>query len=282
MTDLILTILCSTTIALMLKFNDIKKGNSLVLLYGNYLIATIIALFLFFIETDSTYSVVTFAFGAIIGIMFVFSFFAFIKAVNIAGTAIAVLSSRLSLIVPILLSFVVYAERPNLYQSIGFIFTFITLGFFYLSLKTKKSKTLKMWDYIYLFGVLLGMGLADFSMKVFEQFKPASEKSFFLFSIFIFSFLYSLGYSLLKKNRFENNTFIRGNILGIPNIFSSFFLIATLSQFKAIIVYPIVNISVIIITAISAYILWNDKVNKYGIIALLFGAVAIILLSLSK
>jgi len=46
---LLLTILCSTSIALILKYSDIKKEEPIILLAGNYLVATVISLIILLI-----------------------------------------------------------------------------------------------------------------------------------------------------------------------------------------------------------------------------------------
>jgi hypothetical protein len=50
MLPLFLTILCSTTIALILKHSDTKQGEPIVLLAGNYLTAGVIGLLLMFLK----------------------------------------------------------------------------------------------------------------------------------------------------------------------------------------------------------------------------------------
>ncbi|MBT8386741.1 MAG: EamA family transporter, partial [Ignavibacteria bacterium] len=125
MLPLLLTILCSTSIALILKHSDTKQGNPIVLLAGNYLTASAIGLFLMLVK-DSSYSAETLIFGALLGLLFVASFFAFAKAVAIAGTALATISSRLSVIIPIVFSIIVFDEQPTTLKLIGFLFTGIT------------------------------------------------------------------------------------------------------------------------------------------------------------
>ncbi len=98
---LFLTILCSTSIALILKYSDTKKGEPIVLLAGNYLVASIIALTLLIINDSKSFSFQTLIFGAGLGLIFVLSFFAFAKSVSYAGTGLATTSSRLSVIIPI-------------------------------------------------------------------------------------------------------------------------------------------------------------------------------------
>ncbi|MFC1502540.1 EamA family transporter [bacterium] len=277
---LLLTIACSTSIALILKQNDIRKGNTIVLLMGNYLVASLISLIVLCFTPNIQFSIETLIFGAILGSLFVYSFFAFAKAVSIAGTALAAVSSRLSVIIPIILSILLFHEIPGMTHYIGFAFTLITILLFYHSLKDITAGPLRWMDIFYLLVLLVGIGINDFCMKLFQQWRPVSEKPLFLFSIFTFSFLYTAGYILLRKIPIIKSTAIRGALLGIPNVFSTFFLLGALSRLPAILVYPSVNIGVILLTTISAALIWNEKLNRYGRWALLSGIIAIVLFGL--
>jgi hypothetical protein len=104
MIPLVLTIICSTSIALILKYNDIKGGNALLLLNANYFFAALASFLIIQREEQVGFSLETTIFGAALALLFVFSFFAFAKAVGFAGTALATASSRLSLIVSLFLS----------------------------------------------------------------------------------------------------------------------------------------------------------------------------------
>ncbi len=280
MISLILTITCSTSIALILKFSSVNKGNSILLLASNYFVAAIIGFILFKIEPMSEYSLRTFLFGGILGSLFVASFFAFSKAIDAAGTALSTLSSRISLVIPVVLSIILFNEQPTLFNIGGFVLTGITIYLFYLSLRRDKTRSLQIKDFIYLAGVLIGIGLADFSMKVFQQTQPIAEKQFFIFSIFFFAFIYCIIIVLYKKIPFNRKTVLSGFVLGVPNVFSSVFLIGALESIEAILVYPIVNVSIILLTTIVAYLIWKEKVDRLGILSLLSGIIAIIFLTL--
>jgi len=281
MVYLLLTIICSTSIALILKHNDNRAGNAVLLLAGNYLVATVISLIFFVTDTYTGYSLKSFLFGAILGLLFVLTFFAFAKAVGVAGTALSTLSSRLSVVVPLFLSIIVFREIPSQTNILGFIFTFITIILFYQSLRQLGEKHLNKLDYFYLFAVLLGIGINDFGMKIFQQLRPLNEKPFFLMTIFGFAFIYSAGYVLKRQIPIDRGTLTRGLLLGIPNIFSSFFLISALSELPGIIVYPVTNIGIILLTTILAMLMWNEKLNISGKLALIAGVMAIILLGIN-
>jgi len=281
MLPLLLTILCSTSIALILKHSDTKQGNPIVLLAGNYLTASVIALILMLFKHTS-YTFETLIFGSLLGLLFVTSFFAFAKAVATAGTALATISSRLSVVIPIVFSIIIYNEKPSGLKLIGFLFTGITFVFFYFSLLKQNNPSSNKRKYLLLLFVLIAIGINDFSMKIFKNTKPESEEAFFVFTIFLFAFIYSALFIFIKKIKIDKKTFLTGIGLGVPNVFSTIFLLAALTNLPAILVYPAINIGIIILTAIGAYILWREKLNKAGIAALITGIIAIVLLSINS
>ncbi len=278
MFDLIFTVLCSTTIALILKQNDRQSGNILLLLSANYFVATVIGLIVWGSQSTKIFSWQPVLFGALLGGLFVFSFFAFAKAVAAAGTALATVSARLSVIIPVIFSIIFFGENPDPKNWIGFLLTLVTIFFFYKSLGSNSQKKLRLENYFFILAVLVGIGINDFSMKIFNEWRPESETGLFLLSIFFFAFIYSILIVAMQKIKFSKATLVRGAVLGIPNIFSTFFLIGALKALPAIRVYPTVNISVIILTALAAAGLWRETLNRPGIAALVSGSLAIVLL----
>jgi drug/metabolite transporter (DMT)-like permease len=277
---LLLTVLCSTSIALILKYSDTKKGEPIVLLAGNYVVATVTALiFLIFNETR-IFSFYTLIFGSTLGLLFVLSFFAYAKAISFAGTGLATTSSRLSVIIPILLSIIIFDEQPKVIHVVGFVFTLMTFILFYLSVKGNHKKGEGILKYLFLLAVFVGIGINDFAMKLFKGWRAESEEPYFVLFIFASAFIYSIIYIILKKIKINQHTATWGLVLGIPNVFSTIFLLAALAILPAILVYPFMNVGIIILTTILAFIIWKEKLNRWGIFALVSGSIAILLLSL--
>jgi drug/metabolite transporter (DMT)-like permease len=267
-----------SSIALILKYNDERRGNPLLLLAGNYFIAALISFGFVITNQNAIISFETFIFAVLLAILFVASFFAFAKAVSAAGTALATVSSRLSVIVPLLLSIVIYHEEPSTYQLAGIGIALITIFLFYFSLKKGNSRQLHLMDYFYLLAVLIGIGLNDFAMKVFQQWRPLVEKPYFILIIFSAATVYTFVVIFIKKVPLDRIVLIRGGILGVPNMFSTFFILLALAQLPAIVVYPMTNIGIILITTLGAAIIWKEKLNMYGKWALISGIIAIIFL----
>jgi len=277
---LLLTVLCSTSIALILKYVDTKRGEVIVLLAGNYLVASIISLMFILFKEDVHFSIHTLFFGLGLGLLFVASFFAFAKAISYAGTGLATTSSRLSVIIPIVFSIIIYNESPSEFQIVGFAFTVITFAFFYFSISDGHISGDGFLKYILLVAVLVGIGINDFSMKVFKSWKPEQEEPFFVFFIFTSAFFYTSIYIALKKIKIIKHTAVWGLVLGVPNVFSTIFLLGALALLPAIIVYPLINVGIILFTTLLAFIIWKEKLNRWGILAIASGLLAIVFLSI--
>jgi len=275
---LILSILCSTSIVLLLKYNREQRGSTTCLLSGNYLAASFLSLLILSQSPNHTFSFVSFIFGAFVSFIFVFSFFMFSKAVTVAGSALAALSSRVSLVIPVGLSVFFFKESPDMPQTAGFLLSLVTILLFSLSLKTESKSNVSAAAVLIMFILLVSIGTGDFMMKVFSELRPPSEKPLFLASIFSWAFIITAVFRLLSGRAVDKRSFLRGLVLGVPNFFSSFFLLSALKKLNASFVYPAVSISVIILTAFASNILWNEKINTYGKISIVIGGIAIIFL----
>ena len=277
---LLLTILCSTSISIILKYSDTKKGEPIVLLVGNYLVASLIGLALLLVNENKIFSIQTLLFGAGLGLLFVLSFFAFAKAISFAGTGLATTSSRLSVIIPILFSIIIFNEMPNKLHLVGFGFTLITFILFYFSVRGNHKDGEGVLKYLFLIAVFVGIGINDFAIKVYKFWRPEQEEPYFIFFIFSSAFVYSSIYIILKKVKISKNTVLLGLVLGIPNAFSTFFLLGALALLPAILVYPLMNVGIILFTTVAAFLIWKEKLNRWGVLALASGLLAILFLSL--
>ncbi len=282
MISLALAILCSTSVALILKANDSRGGHPLPLLAGNYLVASLLGGFYLIGSAGRTFSVETLFFGAALALGFTFTFLIFTKAVGAAGASLATVSSRLSLAIPVLMSVVLFRELPNTNQLAGLVLTGVTLLFFFLSTRATTEIHLRNAAYALLLILLVGIGVNDFALKLFQEWRPSTEKPFFLLCVFGFSLIYTLLLMWWKGIAFDRSTTVRGLILGVPNILNSFFLLSALASLDAIFVYPAINIGVILLTTLGAAVLWKERLDTWGVLALVTGTLAIVLTGLAS
>ena len=279
---LLLVVLCSTSIALILKYNDTKKGELIVLLAGNYLVASSIALIFLLINPSAKFSSQTLVFGVALGFLFVITFFALALAIRHAGTGSAITSSRLSVIIPIIISILFFDESPNELYLIGFVFTLTTFILFYFSVKSGHKKGDGTLKYLFLLAVFVGIGINDFALKLFKVIRTEQEEQFFILFIFLSAFIYTSAFIIIKKIRIDKQTAMLGLTLGVPNVLTTFFLLNALAILPAIVVFPLMNVGIILLTTMMAFWIWKEKLNCWGILALTSGVLAILFLSLGR
>lgn len=97
---------------------------------------------------------------------------------------------------------------------------------------------------------------------------------------FLFAFLCSLIIKTYKKQRFTFADLGWGALIGIPNYFSARFLLLSLSQIPATIVYPVYNIGTIVFVTITGMIFFKERLslNKWIAMGIIF--LALFLLSI--
>ncbi|HDR05201.1 MAG TPA: hypothetical protein ENN84_08160 [Candidatus Marinimicrobia bacterium] len=279
MIDLLLTILCSASIVLILKADYSGGGERWWLLAGNYATAAGSG-WLLTLGKGAMWPSLEISFLAIIlSGAFVLSFYLLSKSVAAAGASLSAVSSRLSVLIPVFLSILLFKEILNVEKLLGLLFALATFIFFALAMQSRNSQGEKrqLWPLI---AVFISLGLTDFSMKLFQELQKAGEKALFLAILFSGAFFLTLAVSLLKKLPFHKKSFSLGLILGLPNLFSSWFLIGALEQFPAVMVFPAVNVGIILVTALASVLIWREIPNLWGRLAIISGIAGIIFLSI--
>ena len=130
MLDLLLTIVCTTSIGVIIKLAETRVHEKLTLLLFNYIVATLVSFGLFLYSrqmgmegTDVRFSLSSFALvlAPFAGFIFAFNFFLMILAIKKRGVALPVSLMRLSAIVPVAASLIFFGETPSWLQVLGML-----------------------------------------------------------------------------------------------------------------------------------------------------------------
>jgi hypothetical protein len=73
-----------------------------------------------------------------------------------------------------------------------------------------------------------------------------------------------------------------GFALGVPNVLTTIFLLGALAVLPAIVVFPFMNVGIILLTTVLAFLIWHEKLNRWGVLALAAGLLAILFLSFGR
>ncbi|WP_445665053.1 EamA family transporter [Fodinibius sp. AD559] len=279
---LVLSSVCSLTIAHLLKVTETKNLRTLNTLTINYIVAAIFALYVGFEgnlgTTFVSHSAILLVFCIIVGAFFIGNFVAYSKSVHTNGVGITIAAMRLSLLIPVVISIYWYAEYLNGLKMVGILGVFGAM-----LLLIPKKNNIKIgsisasWLLILIFVL---SGFTDASLKIYEEeFSTNLNELTFMGLVFLGAFLIGLIIALFRKGPLiTKKEALLGAAIGIPNLYSSIFLIYALGGISGSIAYPIVNILNVLGGTFLGLIIWNDQVSTKQWIGIATAVIAILLL----
>ena len=75
------------------------------------------------------------------------------------------------------------------------------------------------------------------------------------------------------------NEILAGLILGIPNFFSTYFLLKALETIPAYVTFPFVNIGLIMFSGLFGHFLFKEKMSTKKIVLMALGVIAVFFLT---
>lgn len=229
-------------------------------------------------EADWLYS------SMIIGVLFVAMFYFIGVATKKVGITITSISSKMSVVFPILFSVFYYAESIYLLKIVGILIALLAVV---LSSIKDKTESGKLKSFIFPLGLFLGMGLIDsfvkFNQEEFLKNTGVLESTTVTFAV---SALISLGVLLIlnskNKNIFKLNILFFGIFLGVVNFGSLYFLILALNTnfLDSSVIFAINNSSIILMAALIGMLFFKEKLIPINWIGLIISIIAILVLSM--
>ncbi len=279
---ILLSSACSVLIAHLLKVVENKKLDTLNVLIVNYLAAAIFSWTISLeknpVQVVPEVPLLLWVLAGITGIFFITNFFFYSKSVHLNGVGVSVSAMRISLIIPVFLSAFWYLEKIGSKEWVGIIFVFIALV---LLVPDKKSFFTKNFSASWLLMLLFFFtGFGDASLKIFEsEFSSSFSKELFMSLVFATAFIAGiLKKQTGKKQRLNRREVLLGVIIGIPNLYSSLFLIDALLVMNGAIVYPVVNILTVLGGTVLGFAKWGDFLTPSQWAGIIITLAAILLL----
>ena len=216
----------------------------------------------------------------IIGTMFITVFNIFALSTQKVGVAITAVSSKMSVVLPVLLGIIIFRDNLNLLKISGIIFALFA---FYLTFKKDDSEPVDK-RYIFLPILLfLGNGINDITMSYTKKtFGINSNGDVTLMLNIIFTTSLVIGItavtiSLIRgraKIHFRN--LIAGSILGFFNYGSTFYFLKALESFDNSVFFPVFNVAIVSLSAIVGFIFFKEKLRSINWIGICLAILAIL------
>lgn len=288
----IFAILCSASLNILFKYSEKQQSNRLAVSFFSFLGSTTFSLVLLKSETfamfrdemsSSISGQITFLtpsfyallLGLINGFLYFGAFYVLQLSTSKNGSAMTATFNKLGVMVPAVLSVLVFHEVPKLIQIAGVIIASIAILMVYLKKEENSIITLR----IALIGTFLLGGLADFTSKIFQVHGSAQFENLYLFFTFFFSLIITGLFMLIKDRRIKRLDVIVGLVSGIPSQLISLFLLRSLSSLPGFVVFPLYSVGVILVVNLVNLLFFKERLTRRQSLAIGAIVVAVVLLN---
>jgi multidrug transporter EmrE-like cation transporter len=278
MLNILLSILCSVGIAnLLMLFGKLKRHADpdprhamLPVFLGNYIMATV---FSYLAVPRGGFQLHAFDLGLGIaaGALFLTNFWVYQRSIVINGLAISVSVMRVAMVLPVLVSLLIFAERLKPLNFAG-----IALAILAFMLKPGGEGRHHLVWLIALFAV---SGLTDLSLKLFKELGSGSE-ALWIGMVFSSALIFTAALIIIRKVKLGWLPLLFGFGLGIPNRLSTVFFLKGLATVPAAVAYPVTASGIVLVSVISDALFWKRVPVRRELLMYALLALGLILLNL--
>ena len=275
---LLLAILSSTAISVLMRLSTKQVRANRSMLAVSYLVCTVLSAiygdFRLFAPQAEGFAL-TVVLGVASGAVYLGGFIMLQANTRKNGIVLTSVFMKLGLLVPIVMSVACFAEQPTILQIAGF---FLAIGAIVL-INIKKGAANGRFSFS-LIALLLLSGSCDAAAKIFSLYGPAQLESQYLFYTFGVAFLLCLIPVFYNKERPGFRELLFGICIGIPNFFSSKFLLGALSELPAVVVCPSFSAGTLLLVTLTGVLVFRERLRRAQWIAVGAIFVALILLNI--
>lgn len=280
---ILISVLCSVTVAIIIKLARQRGVNYLQLLVWNYPIALFLTYLVLKPQIVPWTSNLPWAIYVPLGFLLPFIFICLALSIRYGGIVKTEVAQRLSLFIPLLAAYFWMNEEFVANKFIGIAVGLVAIVFSIGWNKNDGVQGKQIWIYPLL--VFFGMGIIDI---LFKQIALNSQITY-MSSLWIV-FTMALGFALLflfyllfvKKQDFDKKSLLYGAILGVFNFGNIVFY---MKAHKALpdspsLVFTGMNIGVIAVGAMAGVVLFQEKLSVYNKIGLFLAIISVLLIAL--
>ena len=223
-----------------------------------------------------------FGLSLITGFWFIFTYLLMTASTQRSGVTVTSLSSKLSVVLPTLAGVVLLHEKLNFVAMVGIVLALIALVLV-VGGKGQSDKTNKT-NWLLPILIFFGTGTGDILMKLTEQRNGAADMSFMIAFIYFIALLFGVlivAYDLISgKSKWQWKSALGGIGLGVINFFSTYSIYHAMRCFDNVVLFPIYNIGVVSVTALTGWLLFKEKLTWKNYLGLAIAIIAVILITL--
>lgn len=280
--------------SILLKLFQLKGIDSLQAIFFNYITAFILGL-IFSLHGEivvNPFKAKWFIPVVLLGFVFVAGMIMLSASTRRVGVAISTVSSRASMVIPIIVSylFIAGSDAPK-WLPICLMVVAMTLTI-WTGKPQRSASRVSILDIIAPITVFLTFGLSASMLKIIQdrisvaragwsQSMVNSELSLVTATIFFVAGILCI-YSFFKKDKngnsvpFKWKNLLGGIALGAANYFCTYTLMLSMKTIDSSILFPIHNIGIVAIGGVVGWTVFNEKMRPHQVVGIVLAAVSIV------
>ena len=216
------------------------------------------------------------ALGAVSGLLYLASFMLLQRNIRESGMVLSSASMKLGgVLVPVLVSVLFFGGALHGRLILGTVLALAAILLMNLERSAFRPDALKSG----LLCLLLCSGITDTMASIYDQAGSPAFRNHYLFFIFLAALLIALGSALYRKEKLRSADLLFGVLIGVPNYFSSRFLLLSLEQVPAVVAYPVFSIGTLLIISIIGIAVFHERLSRQKIWAMALIAASLFLLN---
>ncbi|WP_173910613.1 DMT family transporter [Acinetobacter sp. Marseille-Q1618] len=274
--------LCSVLVSILLKFAKNKGFDALQMIAWNYAVASFLC-FVWF-KPDLVHISISHTpwwLIATLGVILPSIFLCLAKSLNTAGILKTEIAQRLSVVLSLLAAYFLFQEQFNSLKITGIILGIVAVLCIIFPQATSTQPSFNHKGMFYLFSVWFGYALVDILLKYTTSL--GLQFAVTLNLMFIFAFICSVLYLLLRKTQWYAKNLVAGAVLGVLN-FANIALYVKAHIFlkdSPAVVFAGMNILVVLFGVIAGLLIFKEKLKLLSCIGLILGLAGVICLALA-
>lgn len=278
---LILSIICATALVVLFRLFDKWKINSTHAIVFNYIFCVLTGLI--FVDDFSVFPKMIqwngFPIVVLLGFAFILIFLLVGKTALSLGVVTASIAMKLSFVIPVSVAIILYNDSITALKIIGIIFAIIAVYLIAYENESKQEASTKAL--IYPFLIFIGSGLCDTAFNYIQKkMMPTNWDHQVTIGVFAAAMVLGILLHFRDKKLYQWKNVLAGIILGIPNYFSLYFLLKTLSTlpWQSSVIFPVNNLGIVCLSAFIGFIIYKEAFNTRKSIGFILAISSIIII----
>ena len=222
-----------------------------------------------------------FGLSLLTGFWFIFTYLLMTASTQRSGVTVTSLSSKLSVVLPILAGVIMLGEKLNFVAALGIVLALVALVLVLGGKKESGDKNHRKW--LLPVCIFFGTGTGDILMKITEQQNSGDDLGFMIAFIYfvalIFGVIIVIWDIVRGKSKWQWKSALGGIGLGVINFFSTSSVYHAMRSFDNVVLFPIYNIGVVSLTAVIGWLVFKEKLTLKNYIGLIIAVIAVILIT---